>query len=303
MDDYVEISQMPYGQTEYEKSMTIPLLPMPNKDRPLSMKVEEQSSLFELTSSITTKGNSNGNETGYNQEEDNQEEEEEDNISNTFSNPSPTSEVMIPPSNPKFKNARILYNTCKVFYAISIITMITFTYLTFLFFPRIPVIDICNNEVEWQSLIDGLTSLKVQASSQILVSIYNPNRIDFNLATFTGKISHDGDYIGTFELPENIIIASQSIIDVLATVTITPDKWEALELTSEYYKGTLTVLLDVHASVGIPILEGYNYGYKDSDYVVHLNGAEGPRELCACPTWKNVYNPNFEDILFSTAIN
>jgi hypothetical protein len=133
-----------------------------------------------------------------------------------------------------------------------------------------------------------MTSGKIESSFQILFSIYNPNRFDVNINLGTGTFTHDGTYIGRFEIPPQTMVVQQSISDLLLTVTLTPDKWEALALTVEYYKGTLTFQIAMSIAISLPILGGYSYQANLDNYVLHLSDTDTGRNLCACPQWKDV---------------
>lgn len=308
VNDLRNFSHQRPNQLGEESEMTTPLLWRQKQNR---NEVQEDSQV-ELSSFEPLKDDCEQNETIVGSNDDNEEqvenEENETPLSPIDSNLDLSTEPLLPhnevsnQSNPtpsiQYTPSNMLYTTCKTFYIVSILVMIGFTLLVALYFPRMPIIDVCSNEMEWKSIIDGLVSLKVEASFQILVSIYNANRISVNLQSLSGSITHDGDYIGRYEILPNTMIEAQSITDIQATVTVTPDKWEALELTSEYYKGTLAVMLDCHASAQIPIIPEYTYGYSSSGIMIHLDGAAGPREYCACPQWQKKANdpPEFMSI-------
>jgi len=161
-----------------------------------------------------------------------------------------------------------------------------FALLSLYYFPKVPQYNVCSDELAWQSIIDGLTSLKMEASFQILLSIYNPNHLSITLDGVGGKFNHDGERVGTFSMPTSIIQAD-SITDVLVTCTVVPDKWEALGIISEYYKGTLLFDVTANGAVKIPGI-GYSVPVKISDFLVYVNDQSDDRHLCSCPEWKDV---------------
>ena len=70
-------------------------------------------------------------------------------------------------------------------------------------------------------------------------------------------------------------------------VTFTPDKWQALSLTSEYYRGTLRFIVGGHAHVSVPALGNYSFEAKFDDIEVNTNDPSlDDTHLCACPGWK-----------------
>ena len=70
---------------------------------------------------------------------------------------------------------------------------------------------------------------------------------------------------------------------MLVTASFTPDKWEALQLTAEYYKGTLKFRIDSKTTVQIPFFD-YTFTSEVRDLVVNI-GDMNDRYLCACPVW------------------
>ena len=143
--------------------------------------------------------------------------------------------------------------------------------------------------MDWNGIVDGITSLKVQTNYQLLLSIYNPNYFDAEVLQGSGTFQYDGVYIGTMAFgPEDgtdssILIAANSITDILVTATFTPDKWEALQLTAEYYKGTLKFNINSESTVRIPFFD-YTFVTEVKDMTVHV-GEVQDRHLCACPLW------------------
>ena len=241
------------------------------------------------------------------EEEDDDDDEEEDNPispriplqSNPFQNNNNSS---YPTIQPKHRNLQCFLQTCKVWYTTTWILSLSTLFFIFCFFPKAPQFNVCSDQLAWKSIIDGITSLKVEASFEILISIYNPNRLSLIMDGLEGKFKHDGDDIGIFTLPPSssssstssttttttTIIYSQSITDVLITCTVVPDKWEALGIISEYYKGTLVLDVTAGGIVRIPSI-GMSFPVKVSYYLVPVSkDISSDRHLCSCPEWKDV---------------
>ena len=106
-------------------------------------------------------------------------------------------------------------------------------------------------------------------------------------------------HVGTFEIPEGVVLKRMAITDYLINVNITPDKWQALELTSEYYKGTLSFIVEAEIDVTIPALGGYTFQTDISNYMIHVGDAMSDRHLCACKEWKGE-NPSLPQIKSSS---
>jgi hypothetical protein len=94
--------------------------------------------------------------------------------------------------------------------------------------------------------------------------------------------------VGTYEIPP-VVVQAQSVTDVLIVASFTPEKWSALSIAAEYYRGTLVLSVDVQASIRIPALADYTFPFSMTDLIVHVNDLSD-RHLCACPTWADTKN-------------
>jgi hypothetical protein len=158
------------------------------------------------------------------------------------------------------------------------------------YFPKVPQYNICNDALAWKSLVDSMTSMKVEANIEILVSVMNPNHFDVALNMGKGSFTHDGAFVGTFEIPPSVAKAMM-ITDMMIIAKFTPEKWEALALTAEYYRGTLVLDVTSQASIRVPALANYSYEADFADMRVHVNDPNlMDRHLCACPQWKDAKN-------------
>ena len=180
-------------------------------------------------------------------------------------------------------NTKCMFNACSVCYAVTVFCVGIFAVMGVVYSPRRPDISVCSDALAWKSIVDGMTSMKMQASFQILMSVQNPNRFDIVLDMASGSFKHDGAQVGTFTVPRTSI-QSMAITDLLVSVTFTPDKWEALQLTAEYYKGTLTFMVDMAAAVQIPALANFTYDFEMDNYkVLAADPKLQDRHLCYCP--------------------
>ena len=183
------------------------------------------------------------------------------------------------------KKVDFLYGCCRVFYLLAAAIFVLSAAGFIAFYPQYPEYNVCSDEMDWKSIVDGMTSIKMEASFQVLISVENRNKLDLIIDQGSGSLKHDGVYVGTFEIPPGVTLQRMAITDYLVNINITPDKWQALELSSEYYKGTLQFLLEAEIDVTIPALGGYTYQSQISNYMIHVGDAMSDRHLCACQSW------------------
>jgi len=194
-----------------------------------------------------------------------------------------------------------LMHSCRIWYFLTVVGAIVMAGASIVFFPKLPVYNVCSDEIAWKSIIAGLESMKMQASFEILISVENKNYLDIALENIAGKIKYNGDDVGTFSMKRTIIQHS-SITDALLTCTVAPGKWDTLGMISDYYKGTLMIFVDANGSVKVRGFQ-FTFPIKITDYAVKVNDQDSKdRHLCACPDWKDV-TPNVSPALpFQAAV-
>jgi hypothetical protein len=190
------------------------------------------------------------------------------------------------PKQPKKSNIKRMYGVCQICYLATVIVTVILFILGMSYAPRQPAYNVCTNQMAWKSIIEGLASLKVSASFDLLISVYNPNRFEVDLKNGMGQFHYDGQYVGSFEIPEGKI-SEEAISDIVVKVTFTPDKWQALSLTADYYRGTLRFIVGGKTHVTVPALGNYSFEAKFDDIEVNPNDPSlDDTHLCACPGWK-----------------
>ena len=178
-----------------------------------------------------------------------------------------------------------MYRGCQFCYIFTVLSSTILFVMGMAYAPREPQYNVCTNEIAWKDIVEGLASLKMSANFDLLMSVYNPNRFEVDLSTGSGQFHHDGQYVGSFDIPEGVI-SELSISDIVVKVSFSPDKWSALSLTSEYYRGKLALTVGGHTHVKIPGLN-YQFDAKFQDIEVNVNDPSlDDTHLCACPGWK-----------------
>jgi hypothetical protein len=154
----------------------------------------------------------------------------------------------------------------------------------------VPTYNVCNDNLAWKSIVSSMTSMKVEADFEILVSVLNPNHFEVDVEMGRGQFYHEGVFVGTFDIPPTKCPA-MSIMDVRVVAHFAPEKWEALSLTAEYYKGTLAFDLNARATFRFPFLIDFAYPASFNNIHVKVNDPKlNDRHLCKCPKWSDVEN-------------
>ena len=240
-------------------------------------------------------------------------EEDEEDLSNNRQRPLvtahpsinrlPTSSSIngIPSTPATSRKLKCLYNTCLFWYIISIMCTVLFTFGSIYYFPKVPEFNVCSDEFAWNSIIDSLTHLQVEASFQVLSSVKNRNHLAIVLDGVNGSFRHNGEDVGTFKM-QTVTIESDSITDVLVTCSVRPDRWEALGLITDYYRGKLEFLINVNGNVKVKGI-GYTFPIVLKDVLVPINNQNtDDRHLCHCPQWKDLHPTVAPKLSFEEAV-
>jgi hypothetical protein len=181
-----------------------------------------------------------------------------------------------------------LYGACTFCYVLSMTMVATIVVCSIRFYPNIPEHNICNDNVAWESLIESMKSIQVEADFEILASISNPNHISVALDKGSGSFTHNGKFMGTFDIPP-FTAEAMSITDVLIIAHLSPERWDSFSIASEYYRGKLVLHVDAKAVIRVPALFDWTYEGGVDGIEVHVNELSD-RHLCACPSWDEAKN-------------
>lgn len=200
--------------------------------------------------------------------------------------PSPTSgRNQVPRIFPTSLRARTVFRfwTCLFYFGLGMVLFLVTC--GFVFFPKPPVYDVCNDEMAWKKIITSLATFKVDASFEILVSVSNPNHLDVVLESVSGSFQYQGEDVGTYVIPP-VTVKGMAVSDLMLIARVTPTRRQAVKLVEAYYHGDLELEANAAATVKAPAIFDLKYNLqldKIPVYVCEL----GPRDLCHCQDWGN----------------
>lgn len=183
---------------------------------------------------------------------------------------------------------RRIYHLCVCLYVATLLVTTVLLGGVVWMYPKVPQYNVCNDAVAWKSIMDSITNLQPTADFEILASVANPNHFDVALDSGKGSFTHNGVFVGTFDIPPQTF-AGASITDVLLVAHISPEKWEALSLATDYYRGKLVIEVKAVSTLRVPMFWDWSYTVELNDVSIHVND-QSDRHLCACPTWDDGKN-------------
>jgi len=163
------------------------------------------------------------------------------------------------------------------------------------FLPHEPVTSVCYDGLDWASIVKNInpSASGYYADYELVVSIYNPNRVDLVVGGITGTVHYPANgssaqEVGTLTLGK-FFAKGGSISDTVGILSLSMTRWNALGMGGDYAKGHLEIALDlgltfkVNASENIPVLSAlYWYSeYQLQPMVVNVNDPDDHTH-CLC---------------------
>jgi hypothetical protein len=160
--------------------------------------------------------------------------------------------------------------------------------LVIIYAPHTPQLNVCNTEFDWSSIVHSIKRAGVEADFQLLVSLYNPNRMDLVVKGGSAVFRHHHEEVGEMSF-SNVTAEGGYTTDMLLPVTFDAETWENLHLGYEYETGELAFLVDgtITAAIAINSFESYPFSFSFNNYYVRVSdAAQYDRSLCHCPQMK-----------------
>ncbi|CAM9276403.1 unnamed protein product, partial [Chrysoparadoxa australica] len=135
--------------------------------------------------------------------------------------------------------------------------------------PHIPVVNVCNTQFDWGSIVHSLSRAQVEADYQLLLSVYNPNIVNVHLNSGTAVLKHSHTEVGNIIL-EPFMAHAGHITDILLTIAISSETWDDLQLGLEFYTGALTFFMDAQISASLMVLgaQTFPFSFSVNDYFI-----------------------------------
>jgi hypothetical protein len=174
--------------------------------------------------------------------------------------------------------------TCIKYFSITAaLAILTAVVLMVMYFPLEPNYSVCENSVEWNSIIKGLGAFSLEADVDMHISLYNPNRISVEIRQGSSlDIIYHKTQVGSAALP-HVHLASGSISDLNIVARFNPSTATALQMYSAHLSGSLIldISLDLNTNLkawSIPAVQ-VNTSYTTS---VDVDDIDYTYKYCKC---------------------
>lgn len=165
------------------------------------------------------------------------------------------------------------------------------------YWPTPPEVSLCNAELMWKDtmnmIIQTVTSGKATVESEILITVYNPNRLGLALNSLNGSIYYKAVPIGTLQL-DQVEAVPGSATDALGVIAINgfDDIADMLYDFNVNHKLLLQFELFINFTTG-----GYTLGISLPKFEVNVNDPP-PQKHCNCTNSTHAGTPSsFETFL------
>jgi hypothetical protein len=150
-----------------------------------------------------------------------------------------------------------------------------------IYWPSAPELSMCNAEVMWKDtinmIINSVTSGKATVESEILLSVYNPNRMGGDIKSVTGDVYYKSSPVGSISMGELPIVPG-SISDSLGVVS-----FNGFDKIAEIYydfnvNHALVFEFDLYVNVNVA---GYSVSTGIPKFQMNINEPP-PQKYCNC---------------------
>lgn len=165
---------------------------------------------------------------------------------------------------------------------LSLIAAGAFLTVVTLFWPTAPQISMCNAELMWRDtfnmIVNSITTGRTTVESELLITVYNPNRISARVNSLNGNIYYKGSAVGTVDLGA-VDAQAGSASDALGVLTFDGFEHIAEILYDFNVKHQLLLEFELFASFDIGKLGGFNIAAPR--FQINVNNPP-PQEHCKC---------------------
>lgn len=177
-----------------------------------------------------------------------------------------------------------------VFWILAVPSLLIIGIVLVLHVPRAPVTSICYDGFDWTKIMNNIEvyyTSKLYADYELLVSLYNPNRVDLNVTSLSGVVYFPphigGTQVGSI-LVQSFFAPAGYVTDIKGVLSFDMDKYVALNLGRNYQKGKLELGIDLSLGLevkahGLLVFWASRFDLQRS--VVNVN-APSDRTYCKC---------------------
>jgi len=129
------------------------------------------------------------------------------------------------------------------------------------FIPKEPKLNLCSQKLKWESIFEGIFTLHLEASFDLLLSLYNPNSFKILVSKATGVLLYSNSTFGNYQLDHPVILPAYSVMDDTVQVTIDPELIHpGLDMLHDFWKGDLNITVFSQLLIVFPQL--YNFSFS-----------------------------------------
>ncbi len=196
-------------------------------------------------------------------------------------------QVLVVESSPPQKRKRILFKLFAGSCLAALLALGVGLTLTGFYWPSLPHVSMCNAELMWKNTIDmiikTISTGKTNVESELLITVYNPNRFGGTVNSISGNVYYKTNSVGSFDLGY-VDVAPGSASDGLGVLT-----FNGFENISEMYydfnvKHSLLLEFELFTSFSIG---GHDISTTIPRFPMNVSKPP-PQEYCKCKEGSSV---------------
>jgi len=170
---------------------------------------------------------------------------------------------------------------CRRSIAVGVVVTIIITIIATLYTPQLPAYSLCEESVDWYSVLSGLVKFSVVGNTAMHFSLYNPNRYELTINSADAQFFYKNIQIGKGSI-SNLALESGSITDTIMHSSFHAGVGTATAMLTSHQLGALLVDVKLSLNSGVNVLN-HPLAFATNHTVNSLNVAgEKSVEYCLC---------------------
>jgi len=176
---------------------------------------------------------------------------------------------------------RIVYRLIAMSLSLGVVAIGIIFAIIGVYWPSAPELSMCNAQVMWKDtmnmIINSVTSGKATVESEILISLYNPNRFGGTINAINGDIFYKSIPVGSISINEMDLV-SGAVSDSIGVITFNGFE----QISDMYYDFNVNhhLMLEFDLFLNLNVA-GYNVNTGVPKFQMNINDPP-PQKFCKC---------------------
>lgn len=151
--------------------------------------------------------------------------------------------------------------------------------------PQLPEVNVCNQMTNWDNLGTKLQNLAPAGDVDLLISVFNPNRVDAVVRHAMAQFNWEGAPVGQWQLAEGVEVVAKggTILDYELSVHFSPSVFTAVQMYDQYQNKSLVLDLVLQITTDLTFLGTTVGRHKEFELQLPIDVfSPAVHSLCKC---------------------